>query len=763
VITAAIAFLRSLQVTQASVVTVERRSTVRARALHDVRPEMVNRRVAALAVLLACVPCGARAQHHGLPHNIPDFCAASSVRSIGSGSWSDPAIWSPARVPSTDDVVVVSPGTTVSYAVVSDASIACLGIHGTLAFQPSVNTRLKAGTIMVMEGATLEIGTSAAPVHANVTAEIVIADRGLNPGIDPEQFGTGLLAFGTVAMHGAIVSPTFVRLGTEPRAGQTTLTLGGNVSGWRAGDRIVVPDTRQLRADERFANLRPQFEEFTISQIAGNVLTLNRAVTWDHSGARTPDNVLEYLPHVGHLTRNVRIRSENPAGTRGHVLFTHRADVDIRYTMFKDLGRTTNEPLGQANQLGRYPLHIHHVMGPVNAANTGYQFRLIGNAVADSLKWPLTVHNSHFGLIRENVVFNGWGAGFVTEDGNESANEFVHNFGLAIFGDENPRNMDGRDGSIFWFSGFNHVVRDNVAANAVNRSQAIVNGAGFNFWTPAAGLNARLPLFRGADTTVAGEYRVVNMRYVPITEFARNEVYGAMPTGLVVWNLGTDGYNHSTPMAETVVRDFLGWHLHESAFFGYPAFHMTFDGFTVRGQSRALGIHDGGSGWWSGDYKNRDVTIRRANIQGMSSGIDVSNATENQVLIENSYLRNLRSNISVPTLATPGTRATPTPRTTTIRNVRFDPMPGSSQFVTIDMDWDTSIGNPHPQIRDEVFVYAYQGAASDNFRVYYAEQATQNIAGGVAPCTSRRPEIDGLVCPTGGLTLTRPTNLRIVP
>jgi hypothetical protein len=33
------------------------------------------------------------------------------------------------------------------------------------------------------------------------------------------------------------------------------------------------------------------------------------------------------LPHVGNATRNVVIRSENPAGTRGHTLFTHRADV----------------------------------------------------------------------------------------------------------------------------------------------------------------------------------------------------------------------------------------------------------------------------------------------------------------------------------------------------------------------------------------------------------------------------------------------------
>ena len=331
-----------------------------------------RRRLLAFGAALACVAAEARAQHHGLlPHGIPDFCAAPTISTVASGAWTNPAIWSPARVPAADDVVAVSLGTSVAYGVVSDASIACLGIHGTLTFQTGVNTRLKAGTIMVMDGGALEIGTQATPVNASVTAEIVIANRPLNAAVDPEQFGTGLLAFGRVTMHGAVVSPTFVRLGAEPRTGQTTVTLSGSLTGWRVGDRIVLPDTRQLKADERFANLQPQFEEFTISQIAGNVLTLNRPLTWDHLGARNPDNVLEYLPHVGNLTRNVRIRSENPAGTRGHALFTHRADVDIRYVLFKDLGRTTNEPLGPANQIGRYPLHIHHVMGPVNPSNVG--------------------------------------------------------------------------------------------------------------------------------------------------------------------------------------------------------------------------------------------------------------------------------------------------------------------------------------------------------------------------------------------------------
>jgi hypothetical protein len=363
--------------------------------------------------------------------------------------WSDPATWSPSRIPVAGDVVRIASAHTVTYNAVSNAAMACVGIDGHLSFRTDTDTRLTVGTLMVMPGGELQIGTTPAPVAAGVVAEVIIANQSLNTAIDPDQFGTGLIGFGTVRLHGAPKSPTFVRLAAEPRAGQTTVTLAQAVAGWRVGDRIMLPDTRQLTASERFGNLSPQFEEFTLTQINGTQVTLNRAVTFNHDGARNAQNTLELLPHVGNLTRNVIIRSENPGGTRGHTIYVHEASVDIRYALFKDLGRTTNDTPGGANQIGRYPLHIHHVMGPANPSNTGYQFTLVGNAIADSRKWPLTVHNSHYGLIRDNVVFNGLGSGFVTEDGNESYNEFIHNFGVGIVGDENPRNQDGRDGSIF--------------------------------------------------------------------------------------------------------------------------------------------------------------------------------------------------------------------------------------------------------------------------------------------------------------------------
>src|SRR5262249_5368812 len=144
-----------------------------------------------------------------------------------------------------------------------------------------------------------------------------------------------------------VKSDTFIRLAVEPKAGYSTLTLSVPVTGWQAGDRLILPDTRQLKSSEQGANYVPQWELLSLASISadGRVVTLSAPLQFDHLGARNPDGVLEFFPHVGNLTRNVVIRSQNSHGTRGHTLLTYRADVDIRYTQFSGLGRTTNDPL----------------------------------------------------------------------------------------------------------------------------------------------------------------------------------------------------------------------------------------------------------------------------------------------------------------------------------------------------------------------------------------------------------------------------------
>jgi hypothetical protein len=693
----------------------------------------------------------------------------------------------------------------VAYDVVSTAHLNTLEVQagGDLHFRTDVDTQVIVGNFLVLAGGSLEVGTSANPVSAGVTAQIIIADQAINTTNDPEQFGTGLIGLGTVTMQGAVKSPTFIRLAAEPLAGQATLTLAQPASGWRPGDKISLPDTRQLNEDERWTGYTPQWELRTIQSISpdGLVLTLSSPLQYDHLGARDGNGVLDFLPDVANLTRNVVVRSENITGTRGYAMFTDRADVDIRYVQFSGLGRTTNvydddttfDASGNVthigtNQGGRYPVYFRHLMGPASSPQDGYQFTFTGNSVFCPLdpmpfRWGITLQDSHYGLVSENVLYNWAGAGIVTQDGNESYNVFEHNFVMAIRGDSNPRYNDGLDGSAFWFHGFNNYVRDNVAADAVGTLQGIVAGSGFNLWWSAASdQNTAIPLFPGADLRVTGQYKLVDMQLTPILEFARNESYGAMATGLTLWNLGTDGYS-TRPIGESVIKDFRAWHVWEEGFFAYPIQNVTLDGFVVRGDPRAWGQ---GAGWDSGDYWAGNVTIKNADIQGMTYGVRVPGNTPGTFTIENSYFRNYISDIAVSTLSTPGTVAPQQARTTHIINCRFDPWDVTKvptpyytpQFSAISMDYSADWYHTNLTQTDSVFVTGYNQVVGDDFQVFYNEQAANfivpqtstgligspvagltnqqdwqtygiAIAGAVAPTTATtRSGIKGLVSPT---------------
>src|SRR5262245_61692814 len=89
------------------------------------------------ACLIAMSPGAVQAQGHdmsamasttALPHNIPDFCAASTITSVATGAWSNPSTWSPARVPAANDVVNVASTTTVTYDMVNDAALNCVAV-----------------------------------------------------------------------------------------------------------------------------------------------------------------------------------------------------------------------------------------------------------------------------------------------------------------------------------------------------------------------------------------------------------------------------------------------------------------------------------------------------------------------------------------------------------------------------------------------------------------------------------------------------------
>jgi len=750
--------------------------------------------VAALA-WLACHTVGfaqtAHVHDSSLPHNIPNLCAAATIKSVASGRWSDPGIWSTKRLPANGDLVVVAASTVVTYDRQSDEPLACVGVSGTLKFDQDLKTRLKVGTLMVMPEGYLEIGTERQPVGGNASAEIVIADRPIDLTNDPEQYGTGLIGLGRIRIHGVPKVPTFSRLTREIATGARNLPIQDRPRGWMPGDRLIVPDSKQW-AIESGRPYVPEWETPTVSAISESAVTVD-ALKFDHPGARNGDDTIEFLPHVGNLSRNVIVRSENPSGTRGHVIFVARADVDVRYALFKDLGRTTIAPLNNTtfsgsrvtnvgtNQLGRYSLHMHHVVGPQQPPQGGYQYTLIGNALDGGLKWGITIHDSHYGLVKDNVVYDFQGVGVMTEDGSESYNVIEHNFVVRVRGtgaERADRRQDtndwGYEGSAFWFRGPNNVVRDNVAANTNSFGYAYVH---------LGVKNVDVPKSAGSDKT-----RVTDMTLLPLREFARNELYAAV-NGLTLWNVMASCCTRVFEGPESLIRDFRAWHISRYGMYNYGMNHVTFDGWVQRGDKRVLAnSHEFLIGLWFDDYPARNVIVRRADIQNLRTGIavpakpgdvnDIYGSQPGTLLIEDSLLRN-HNNVLISTMyaVTGGGPALP-PRQTIIRNVTFKTVSGpvgDAPQHAIAMRFRPRGNNLNLIQRDEVSVENYNGVAGDTFRVYYLEQApafvipnnlgrvTRSpvagltnqeswkgfgiaIGGAVAPCSQTRPEIQGFVC-----------------
>lgn len=227
-----------------------------------------------------------------------------------------------------------------------------------------------------------------------------------------------------------------------------------------------------------------------------------------------------------------------------------RADVDIRYAAFRDLGRTNAAPTGSSNPIGRYPMHFHHLMGPIATPANGFQYTFVGNAIDGGStnhqrRWSVAIHNTHYGLVSDNVAYNYAGALFTTEDGSESYNVIERNFAVRSHG-SGGRLGDGNEGMGFWFRGPNNYVRGNVAAH-----------------------------FDSDDGN--------NM---PILEFKNNEVYSSAQ-GLTYWWLSSQDPAASPNSQESVFEDLRIWHVYNAGVYHYPAAKVRFERLLVLGNDPA--------------------------------------------------------------------------------------------------------------------------------------------------------------------------------
>ena len=349
-----------------------------------------------IAFLFVLHPLAAVAQpvhEHALPVNavgggVPPFCAQPTAIAVADGRWSAPATWSTHAVPSAAAKVLIPAGRQVAYDVESADTVQCVEVRGRMAFDTDRNTKLRIVTLLVMDDGRLEVGTVERPDRGDLARGN--PNRGSADRHAPRSRTSG-------QRHRRARTDQYARSGQgadlrppagEARASQTTFVLDRPVQGWAVGDRIVFPDTRQLRESERGRAFKSRDEQVEIVSVDGATVTVPPALEWDHPAAHDSTGVSALRPHVGNLSRNVVVASERAAGTRGHMMFLARADVDLRYVEVRDMGRTMNSAIdsttfddeGRAlrvgtNQIGRYAIHFHHNFGPAMRPPTAISSR----------------------------------------------------------------------------------------------------------------------------------------------------------------------------------------------------------------------------------------------------------------------------------------------------------------------------------------------------------------------------------------------------
>ncbi len=640
----------------------------------------------------APLPATVQTSHDTIPVLGKDFTAWSTQD--GADTWNKP--------PTAADVLVIDHAVDLTQAIEARA----VTIRGKFVLKAALTVR----DLLVLPGGSLEMEPG---------GKIIFANQPLDLTADPGQWGNGLVVLGKFHARGTLKTP-FVRLTTEPKAGDLTLTLATAPVGWLPGDKLVLPDSRELRNAERKPNYVPQWETPLIQSVSDNVVTLTAPLAFNHPGMRNPDGVLEFLPHVGNLTRDCVIKSQSALGTRGHVLFSDRADVDVRYCQFGGLGRTKNDPIGPSNLEGRYPVHFHHLYGPSGLPAEQPQYVFEGNSVFCPIdpmpfKWAIVIHDAHYGRIADNVVYNwaGWGIG--TEDGSETENVIENNFVCRIFGTGSRDHM-GREGSGIWLRGPKNRVRNNVITN--------VSGTGaysfpVEYYFSGTG-NRNLPKFKGANTTT--DYVRTDLNGVSILEDDGQEVYGACDNAITYWWVNTKG-DLPQGTGGSTIKNFKAWGIWNWCLFAYESSRMTLDGWKLRGS----GLPDAPKGLVFNDYSSPNLFIKNADLQGLAVGWGPSHHSGRigyvgPQTMENCRLRNL-INIQVGTPWTSSYKANNIPpRTVNVRNCSLEALPGKPpQHVVMVYPPPHSLASAvlNLVVKDELFLYGHNG---EDLQVYYSEQ-----------------------------------------
>ncbi|MEM8913246.1 MAG: G8 domain-containing protein, partial [Planctomycetota bacterium] len=661
------------------------------------------------------------AMNHGGHAAVMDLVALDQADYVASanGAWSNPATWSNNQVPGEGARVVIPQGVQVTINSELTPEFKTVRVDGVLNFATDRDTQLLVDTLVSTPTGELVIGTETNPVGEDYTAQIVFADDGaIDRKWDPSLLSRGALLHGKTTIHGAAKTSYGTLASTSsgsPQAvqGATQITLASAPDGWKVDDWITIAgvDPNDPEGDE----------VVQITAIDGATITFaGQGLQQDHVSPRDDLQV-----HVANLSRNVQFTSENTdAEHRGHIMFMHTNDVDVRYASFQGLGRTDKsidledwrlvsgsegsvgedltevEDLGGFNVRGRYSVHFHR-------GGFGGEPGLVqGAVVRDDPGWAYVNHSSNVDFL-DNVSHNITGAAYNTEAGDEEGS-FIRNIAIRTVnpnGNPNPPDVEvnedqspdirvltqdfGWQGDGFWFHGPGVTVEDNVVSGAT--------GHGYIYWTlglveRGLGENlvdaGRVP--NGDRIGPAGE-TPIRPKQVPVPSFDGNVAYN-VPKGLNIAYLHTDNRDDNDEhfvlegllpevpqeyenLLQSTFRNFTAWNVPLSGVAAPYSGRLTFENIELIGTGA-----EGSIGLKLDQFANdNDLTVRNIKIDGYLTGIAAPR--QGNGVIENAEISAITGiRINVPDNG---------PRDLQLRDLRFLPL--SDLFDPEDADGQISI------------------------------------------------------------------------
>jgi hypothetical protein len=503
---------------------------------------------------------------------------------VTDGDWFDTSTWHNGEVPPDDARVLIPEGISVNYDDLSDARLFTLRVDGELTFATDEDSEIIFDTLIVSPTGRLEIGTQETPIEQGYSVELIVANNGpIDVEWDPMLLSRGIVSHGETSIHGA-VKDSHEKVIDDPMAGDSKLTFDEIPEGWEIGDTIVIAGTsyeghkwdNDIRAVRHYES---EDEVRVITDIVGGTVHIDTPLEYDHDAPRD-----DLQTSIANYTRNVSVGTEDPDDAeiyeRGHVMFMHSDEVDVRYAAFNDLGRTDKSEdsfqvddfdtiAADSNVQGRYSLHLHRT--GVDDLNNPTQ--LVGNAVWGSPGWGYVHHDSN-AVLENNASFDTFGAGFVAETGNETGT-WTDNIAIYAEGEswQAVKNITeiGEDvfdtakgGHGFWFQGRLIETTDNVAAS-VNVGFVYFHRNGDDREIDSDTSAFEYPdAFFGDSTIHNGS--------VPILDFSGNETFAAHEGLHIVKadpNQGHDVWSH--------IDDFTAWNVQNGVWLEYTSHYILSD------------------------------------------------------------------------------------------------------------------------------------------------------------------------------------------